>query len=198
MLIEPQVIDDLKTERPDVTPPLPLIARLVPILFYVSMIGSILLCGLFAFRLQEVAAARENYKAQERQSREQLQALRDSRQTLEARAKRASDLQVWTETARPLQPIIVELARSLDPDSTLAELRLTRATDNPRQLRFALKLNTNTVQLLDRMLQQLQARGYRSYTPEQRLARGEIDYQATLVWQNPSLLLQEDEASDTP
>jgi hypothetical protein len=97
-----------------------------------------------------------------------------------------------------LQPIIVELARALDPDSSLAELRLTRAADNPRQLRFALKLNTNTVQLLDRILQQLQARGYRSYTPEQRLARGEIDYQATLVWQNPSLLQLEEEATETP
>lgn len=198
MLIDPQVIDDLKTERPDVMPPLPMVARLVPILFYVSLIGSILLCGLFAFRLQEVSAARENYKAQEKQSKEQLQALRQSRQNLEARAKRASDLQVWTETARPLQPIIVELARALDPDSSLAELRLTRAADNPRQLRFALKLNTNTVQLLDRILQQLQARGYRSYTPEQRLARGEIDYQATLVWQNPSLLQLEEEATETP
>jgi cell division protein FtsB len=198
MLIDPQVIDDLKTERPDVMPPLPMVARLVPILFYVSLIGSILLCGLFAFRLQEVSAARENYKAQEKQSKEQLQTLRQSRQNLEARAKRASDLQVWTETARPLQPIIVELARALDPDSSLAELRLTRAADNPRQLRFALKLNTNTVQLLDRILQQLQARGYRSYTPEQRLARGEIDYQATLVWQNPSLLQLEEEATETP
>jgi cell division protein FtsB len=198
MLIDPQVIDDLKTERPDVIPPLPMVARLVPILFYVSLIGSILLCGLFAFRLQEVSAARENYKAQEKQSKEQLQALRQSRQNLEARAKRASDLQVWTETARPLQPIIVELARALDPDSSLAELRLTRAADNPRQLHFALKLNTNTVQLLDRILQQLQARGYRSYTPEQRLARGEIDYQATLVWQNQSLLQLEEEATETP
>jgi hypothetical protein len=186
MINETKVLDDLKTDRPDITPPLPAVFRLIPLMFYLSLIGCILLVGLFTFRLQAVTASRDQYLAAEKASKVQLQQTRTGVEALEGRAKRASDLLNWTESARALQPVLVELGRSVSEDTALTELRLTRSQDNPNQLRLAVRMNTTAMDDLDRFLATLQLHGYRPYSPEQKFTRGEIDYQAMLIWQNPA------------
>jgi hypothetical protein len=187
MIPDAKILDDLKTERPDITPPLPAIFRMIPLLFFLSFIGCILLVGLFAFRLKEVTSSRDQYLAAEKASRNDLQQTRSQVQALEGRAKRASDLQNWTESARPIQPVLVDLGRSIGEDTALTELRLTRNQDNPNQLRIGVRMNTTSMDDLDRLLVSLQKFGYRPYSPEQKFTRGEIDYQAMLIWQNPNL-----------
>ena len=183
MTIEPRTLDDLKTERPEITPPLPQVARLVPLVFYVALFGTIVLFALFALRIGQISSSRDEWKADADRSRRELQATKAQRGQLEARAKRASDFLVWTESARPLQPLLVDIARSIRSDASIAELALSRSTENPGQLRFIVKLNGSNPAQLDRVLAMLAQHGFRPYSPEQKLSRGEIDYQATLIWQ---------------
>jgi len=187
MIPDTKILDDLKTERPDITPPLPVVLRLIPLLFYLSLLGCILLVGLFAFRLKEVAVSRDQFLAAEEASKNDLNQTRSQVQALEGRAKRASDLLDWTESARPIQPVLVDLGRTLSEDAALTELRLTRNQENPNQLRISVRMNTTSMDDLDRLLGSLQKFGYRPYSPEQKFTRGEIDYQAMLIWQNPNI-----------
>lgn len=196
MIPEAKILDDLKTERPDITPPLPAILRLVPLMFYLSLVGCILLVGLFAFRLKAVSASREQFLEAEKNSKSGLQQTRTQVEALDGRAKRANDLLTWTDSARPLQPILVDLGRSVGEDTALTELRITRNQDNPNQLSVAIRMNTTTMDDLDRLLASLQRFGYRPYSPEQKFTRGEVDYQAMFIWQNPSLATSASQEDD--
>ncbi len=183
MIIEPQTLDDLKTERPDISPPLPQAARLVPLVFYAAFLGSAILLGLFALQIGQITQSRDQWLSDATRSKTELQQTKTQKTQLEAKAKRASDFLVWTESARPLQPLLVEIARSISPESSIAELSLNRSTENPGQLRFVVKLNGASTTQLDQVLAKLASHGFRPYSPEQKLSRGEIDYQATLIWQ---------------
>ena len=186
MQIEQTVLDDFKTERADITPPLPQVARIVPLLFYISLIGSISLSALFFLKINDAKQKRDVSLAAETKRKKQLTSTRQERTALEARAKRASDIMVWTESVRPLQPIIVGVTRTLNSEATISELSLNRRADQQNQMTFGIKLNGASVTELDQLLAQFFDRGYRAYSPEQKLASGQIDYQATLLWQAPA------------
>lgn len=198
MQIELTVIDDLKTERPDITAPLPQIARLVPVFFYLALLGAIVLSSVFFLRINEAQRRRDASSAEEKASRAELAKTKQQRSTLEAKAKRASDIMAWTETVRPLQPIVVGLTRSLGNEATISEISLNRRSDQINQLNFGIKLNGASVNQLDQMLAQFFDRGYRAYSPEQKLSRGQIDYQATLLWQPPAGGAEEAQEGDRP
>jgi len=196
MQIEPQITDDLKTGRADVTPPLPQIARLIPFLFYACLVGSILLSAAFFFRLNEATRFRDAWLAEERKSKQDLSKAQADRNALQAKAKRASDITVWAESARPLQPVVVEITRSIAPGTSISEISFNRSSTEPSQLRFGIKLEGASPTQLDRVLAQFTNRGFRAYSPEQKLARGQIDYQATLLWQPQ--LIEDTESPEEP
>jgi len=197
MQIEPQITDDLKTGRQEITPPLPQVARIIPFLFYACLVGSVLLSATFFFRLNEATRFRDAWLAEERKSKQDLSKATADRNFLQAKAKRASDISVWAESARPLQPIVVEITRSITPETSISEISFNRSSAEPSQLRFGIKLNGASPAQLDRVLAQFTNRGFRAYSPEQKLARGQIDYQATLLWQ-PQLMDTESPEEPTP
>lgn len=176
-------IDDLKTERADIAPPLPQIARLIPLLFYVSVFGAILLTGLFTVRLVAASKARDEWIAKEKISKQELLKIQGERKSLEGQAKRASDLQIWTDSARALQPLVVDLARGIESDSSLVEIRIVRDKEDSKQLKFSTRISANSLTQIDQLVNRLQGAGYRTYSPEQKATKSEIDYQTTLIWQ---------------
>jgi hypothetical protein len=80
-----------------------------------------------------------------------------------------------------LQPLIVEIARSMAPHSSIIDLRLDRDGDAPAQLKFSIKLGTDSTKQLDTTLEKIARLDYRTFSPQQSLGRGELDYRATLV-----------------
>jgi hypothetical protein len=183
MKIERRIIDDLKTERADVTPSLPAYLRLVPILFYATVLGGILLSAFFLFVLRNAAAAGEQWKAETARRTQELADVQASRSSIEQQARRASDVVAWVEGARDLQPLVVAMIRSMEPASSIAELALARDPTTPAQVKLTLKLNTQGVRQLDTTLEQIAAHNFRTYNPNQTQARGEVDYEATLIYQ---------------
>jgi hypothetical protein len=183
MKIEHRNIDDLKTERPDVAPSLQPVLRLVPILFYATIIGGLALSAFFFILLRNAAAAESQWKSETAEFNRQLTEVQAGRETVEQQARRASEVVAWVEGARSLQPLVVGMIRSIEPASSVAGLTLSRDPATPTQIKLALKLNTQGTRQLDATLAEIASRNFRYYNPNQTQARGEVDYEATLIYQ---------------
>lgn len=183
MLINEPRIDDFKTDRKDITPPLPAVLRLVPLLFYCSIGISIALCSIFFIQFRMSVQKRDVHKAQTTTLNAKTQETRNERSALEAQIRKANDVQAWVSCSRPLQPLVVDIARSMGPKSSILDLRLERIPDAPSQIKLAMKLATDSTKQLDKTLESISKENYRTFSPVQSLGRGELDYRATLVRQ---------------
>lgn len=191
MQLTERQIDDFKTDRKDIAPPLPVVLRLVPLLFYCSIAVAVILSSIFFIQFRLAIQKRDTHKAQTGSLATQTQDARNQRTALEAQIKKATDIQTWVASSRPVQPLLVEIARSMGPHSSIVDLRLDRGSDNPAQIKLGLKMGTDSTKQLDLTMEKISALNYRAFSPTQTLGRGELDYKATLVHQDP--LRQADE-----
>lgn len=183
MQIFAKSIDDFKTERKDVSPPLPAYLRLVPLFFYLSVVASILLNALFLANFSQAVQARDRAKSEDKQLQADIGEVKGKRQALEAETKKASDLAAWVDSSRALQPLVVEIARSMEKDAALLELSLQRDMQNPTQIQLGLRLQSSNPRQLDLALQTIANSRFRTFSPQQNTTKGEVDYKATLMWQ---------------
>lgn len=184
MQITDRHIDDFKSDRKDITPPLPVVLRLVPILFYCSIAIAVILSSLFFLQFRLAIKKRDDHKAQVASLNAQTQEAKGQRSALEAQIKKATDVQSWVESARPIQPLVVEITRSMTGRSSIADLRLDRAADDPSQIKLTMKIGTDSTKQLDITMEKIAALDYRAFSPTRELGRGELDYKATLVRRN--------------
>lgn len=184
MQINDRQIDDFKNDRKDITPPLPLVLRLVPILFYCSIAVTVILCSIFFIQFRLGSQKRDGHKAQTAVLNSQTQESRNQRAALEAQIKKATDIQDWVQGSRPLQPLVVEITRSMAPKSAILDMRLDRS-DDPSQIRLGLKIGTDSTKQLDLTMERIAALDYQAFSPTRELGRGELDYKATLVRRSP-------------
>lgn len=183
MLIEKLPVHDLKTDRPDIMPPLPGALKIVPIVFYLSLIGGIALTALLLFQLADAKAQLTVYTAMVNQANAELAVVRKQRASVEAEAKRAQDVASWIEGTREVQPLIVAINRSIEGRNSLSQLKLARNEANPAQILLNLKLNTESGRQLDRTLDEIFSQQYRSYSAQQSAGDDGLDYRATLIFQ---------------
>lgn len=186
MQISGKYIDDFKTDRKGISPPLPIYLRVVPILFYLTIVASLVLNGLFLIRYGQAKQDKEAAIVANRKVQDDLRAAKQMRKDLESEAKKASDIASWVEASRPLQPLVVEIARSIEPDASLVDLKLTRDANSPSQIQLAMRLGAETTRQLDLTLTKIGDQHFRAFSPQQSLLKGEIDYKATLLYQDPS------------
>ncbi len=178
-------IDDFKTDRKDIMPPLPMVFRLVPILFYCAIVFA-LVVGSVAFWNARVATQRRDAIRQQVESlNSEIAQTKSSRAALEAQIREATDLENWVLASMPLQPLVVAIVRSMSPNSSIVELNLERDAETPSQLRLRLRLNTDSDKQLDQTLEAIKGMHYREFSPTQTRVRGDLDYKASLLWQNP-------------
>ncbi|TSA37387.1 MAG: hypothetical protein D4R65_00905 [Verrucomicrobiaceae bacterium] len=197
MQINDRQIDDFKSDRKDITPPLPLVLRLVPILFYCSIAVAVVFCSIFFIQFRMGIAKRDNHKAQTAVLNAQTQASRNDRAALEAQIKKATDIQEWVRGSLPLQPLVVEITRSMAPRSSILDMRIDRSADDPSQLKLNLKIGTDSTKQLDITTERIAALDYRAFSPTRELGRGELDYKATLVRRNTEQA-EDSQAPKTP
>ncbi len=185
MQISDRQIDDFKTDRKDISPPLPVVLRLVPILFYCSIAVALILSSIFFLQFRIAIAKRDNHIAQTSSLVAQTQQSKNERAALEAQIKKATDIQNWVNGARPLQPLLVEITRSMGPKTSLLDLSLDRAVDDPGKILMAIKMGADSTKQLDLTMARISSMNYRAFSPSQTLGRGVLDYKATLVRKLP-------------
>lgn len=178
-------IDDLKTDRKDIMPALPMVFRMVPILFY-GALAFLVVIGSLAFWNMRVATQKRDAINQRIASLQaEIAKTKADRAALEVKIREATDLEAWVLASMPLQPLIVSIVRSMDPQSSIVDLKLERDAETPSQLRLGLRLNTNSDQQLEDTLEVIRGMNYREFSPTQTRVRGDLDYRASLLWQNP-------------
>lgn len=162
-------------------PPLPAVLRLVPILFYLTVASSIILCGLFLYQLKLAndSIAIANTGLADAQS--QVASTAAERKQLESQILRATDVQGWVEGSRPLQPLVVAVARSIGEEASLADLKLDRDEESPSSLKLAMRIGTSSATQLEETTDAISRENFRLLQPEQTLAEGQINYRATIV-----------------
>jgi hypothetical protein len=185
MLISASQIDDLKTDRKDIIPALPPVFRLVPILFYCAMAFLVVVGSVALWNARVATHRRDAIKERITQLQTEISATKANRATLEAKIREATDLENWVLASMPLQPLVVEIVRSMSAQSSIVELRLERDAETPSQLRLGLRLNTESDKQLEDTLEAIRAMHYREFSPTQTRVRGDLDYKASLLWQNP-------------
>jgi len=184
MQISDRHIDDFKSDRKGITPPLPMVLRLVPILFYCSIAVTVILCSLFFLQFRMAIQKRDGHKAQTASLSAQTQESKNQRVALEAQIRKATDIQNWVENSRPIQPLVIEITRSMTPKASIADLRLDRSPDDPSQIKLAIKIGTDSTKQLDLTVEKIALLDYQPFSPTRELGRGELDYKATLVRRN--------------
>jgi len=185
MLIDARNIDDFKTERKDLMPPLPIVYRLVPILFYLSLlfVGVVGSAALWHSR-----AATQRYLAvvgEKEELQNKIEATKAAREGLQKNIVEARDLEKWVLASMPLQPLVVGIIRSMAPSSTIVDLSIIRDPETPSQLQLALTLSGEDDSQIDRTLAAIQDLNYREFSPTQAKVKGNLEYRATLLWRRP-------------
>lgn len=186
MLIDARKIDDFKTERKDLLPALPLVYRMVPILFYLSLLF-LAVVGSSALWHSRVASQRYQTVVLESSSlQKKIDAAKTARADLEKGIREAADLENWVLASMPIQPLVVGIIRSMEEDSNIMELTLERDAETPSQLRLALTINTESDGQIDRTLKVIRDLSYREFSPTQSVDQGNVEYRASLLWRRPS------------
>ena len=176
------ILHDLKTDRPNISGGLPSIYKLVPIGFYVTAVIGICL-GVFFFLSNRAYVASEkqwNSKTQEAQA---FQAeITEKQARIGREATEAGAMADWLEGARPVQPIGITIARSMEGNASIAELNLERNPQIPAHLFMTVKINGGGSQQIEGTLDALGAMNYHAYSAQQTKGANAVDFQATLIW----------------
>lgn len=186
MLIAENGIDDFKTERKDISPPLPMIMRLVPLLFYLSLLFLLVVGSVASIHAKFSSDQRTAVLARIESLKKEIADTKSRRGLLEKEISQALDLEAWVLASMPLQPLVVSIIRSMGADSEVVELSLERDADTPSQLRIGLLLNTASDKQLERTLEAIRGMHYREFNPTQTRVQGNLDYKANLLWQDPA------------
>jgi hypothetical protein len=181
VIIPKSIVDDFKTERKNITPPLPSVLRLVPILFYTSVLALVILVSVFLLQLKFANDSIATYKAGLADVAGQMAQLGTERKKVEDRILRATDVQRWVEGSMPVQPLVVSIARSIGKDANLGDLNLQREVESPENMKIGMRVGTTSASQIEKTTDAISKENFRIVQPEQTLTEGEINYQATIV-----------------
>lgn len=177
------ICHDFKTPRTDTSKRLPNSFKMVPVAFYLALVG-----GAYFMTMDYLA-----YKnaSQEKLAAEAITSQHDAARAAQVAAKKALDAETekaqqlarWMEGARNLQPVSVAIARAMPPEVRLTDLTIERGEQVPSNLSLSLRINggtANEIALIENSISRL---NYRSYSPQQNKTGDTVEYRSTLVRQ---------------
>lgn len=175
------ICHDFKTPRRDASGRLPNIFMLVPVLFYLALLGGTALNVKFYLDYRKSVTERDNWK--------RFQAERDTARAqfevqlagIESEARRAGKLAEWIETTRTMQPICMAVARSVPAEISLSELSLERAADMASRINLAVRINGGTTQEVGRIQEAIVGQHYRPVNSQQIKNPDNLEFRTMLV-----------------
>ena len=178
-------LHDLKTERQDLTKPLPKILIIVPILFFISLIGAIFLNVLFFLKIKEAEALSSDWQQRAESEVFQKKQTGMTIDLIKKEEQKGQEIHKWVEGSMQMQPLALSVSRSMGPKSSIEELSLYKDKNNPNQILIQLSFINGGQKQLDDTLSAINTVGYRAYSANQSSEQGgKVNYQATLILQN--------------
>ena len=185
-------LHDLKTERQDLTKPLPKILIIVPILFFISLIGAVFLNVLFFLKIKEADASSTDWKQRAESEIVQKKQTEVTINLIKKEEQQAQEIHKWVEGSMQMQPLALSVSRSMGPKSSIEELLLYKDKNNPHQILIQLSFINGGQKQLDDTLSAINTVGYRAYSANQSSEQGgKVNYQATLIPQNNDSISEE-------
>ena len=180
-----KLLHDLKTERQDLTKPLPKILIIVPILFFISLIGAIFLNILFFLKIKEAEALSSDWQQRAESEVFQKKQTGMTIDLIKKEEQKGQEINKWVGGSMQMQPLALSVSRSMGPKSSIEELSLYKDKNNPNQILIQLSFINGGQKQLDDTLSAINTVGYRAYSANQSSEQGgKVNYQATLILQN--------------
>jgi len=177
------ICHDFKTPRNDTSKRLPNSFKLVPLAFYLSLIGGAYFMTMdwLAYKRaqQDKITAEAVTKEHEKVTKEMM----DEKAALDSETAKAENVAKWVEGARNLQPIIVSIARAMPAEVRLSDMTIERSEQVPSNLSLALRINGGSATEVGLIESSISRLNYRSYSPQQSKNGDIIEYRSTLVRQ---------------
>jgi hypothetical protein len=177
------ICHDFKTARTDTARRLPSIFMLVPIMFYLALLGGGYLGATSYMTYRQATEDRDFWKQQQASHEETTAGYGSETAIVEVEKKKAEKLAQWVEGTRALQPITIAVIRSVPPEISLGEMTLERSPEMPQQLFMGVKINSGTLEEVGRIQSAVGALNYRAYNSQQNKSGDGLDYRTMLVWQ---------------
>ncbi len=180
------LIQDLKTDRPNISAGLPPVYRLVPVALYASLVLAVGLNAMFVLNIRSNQAEEKSYQEMTAIAQAEQSDLVARQSAITQETTAATQISDWLAGARPVQPVGITIARSIEGNASIAELNMERNPQMPSHLFLTLKINGGGTSQIDSTLNALSALHYQTYSAQQVKATNAIDFSATLIWNDRS------------
>lgn len=180
------IMHDLKPDRPDLSPPLPAIMMVLPVLFYLAAVGSVGLGALFTVKTKQAQADEQREIDSEQDVRRQITATRAEQKIIDETHGRAREVESWIDSTQPMMDIVTAVVNSIKPSNTLSSLRLSRSPDKPDHVEMRVEINSGGTVQKEETVQALVKAGYQTFrddliSRDKNDRLGDVTYTATLV-----------------
>lgn len=114
------IVQDIKTDRPNVSGGLPSLYRLIPIGFYAGTVLAITLNLLFLSSYRNHQRMEKSWQAEIAAALSEQEGILHKQGRVNEEARAAERIADWVEGARPVQPITTTITRSMEANATIA------------------------------------------------------------------------------
>lgn len=177
------ITHDFKTPRPDGSRRLPRTFMLVPVLFYLALLGGSYLSITSYLSYREASNKRDEFQKKIAEQDSQRKTVEATIATTNKEKLKAEKLAQWIEGTRMLQPISVAITRSIPAEISLGEVSFDRSLDIPAQINLSVRINSGGMEDIGRIQNGVEALKYHAYNSQQLKNGDFLDYRTILVWQ---------------
>lgn len=177
------ICHDFKTPRTDTSKRLPNSFKMVPVAFYLALVGGAYFMTMDWMAYKQAQQQKTVSEEVKKQHEAVTKKMGDEKAALDAETAKAEEVAKWMEGARNLQPISVAIARAIPPEVRISDLTIERSDQVPANLSLAMKINGGSVTEVGLIESSISRLNYRSYSPQQTKSGDLIEYRSTLVRQ---------------
>jgi hypothetical protein len=179
------IMHDLKPDRTDLSPPLPAVLMLLPILVYVSAVAAVGLGALFTVKAKQAQAEERTEMDAEQNVNRLVGALGLEQKVIDETNAKAREVEGWVDSTQPLMDVVVAVINSVTTNNTLSSMRLARSQERPDHIEMRIQINNGGTVQKEETVQALVKAGYQTFRDDlvgdKNDRFGDITYTATLV-----------------